>query len=46
MPKIKKILSLDEELVNKVEKIASENGLNFQNYVYMLLAKAIKEKNE
>lgn len=40
---IKKILAVDEKTLNQVEIIASEMGLNFQQYVYTLLARAIKE---
>lgn len=46
MAKVKKILAVEKELYNKVEKLASQNGLNFQNYVYMVLAQKTKEEGD
>lgn len=46
MAKIKKILAVEEETFNKVEKLAKETGLNFQQYVYTLLAKAVNDSEK
>lgn len=44
--KLKKLITIDEKLFNKVDSIAKETGLNFQNYVIMILTKKTKESEK